>query len=75
MLIVDDLLSLAVKGYFGIFKKIHDMAIDEIYSQEKIGEQLLGLQELLQAGEITEKEYEKQEAELLQRLETAKKRR
>lgn len=75
MLIVDDLLSLAVKGYFGIFKKIHDMAIDELYNEEKIGEQLLYLQELHEVGEITEKEYEKQEAELLQRLEIAKKRR
>lgn len=68
MLVVDDLLGLAIKGYFGIFKKIHDMAMDELYNPEKIQEQLLNLQQLYEAGEISKKQYQKQENELLNRL-------
>lgn len=75
MLIVDDLLGLAVKGYFGIFKKIHDMAVDEFYSEEKIQEQILTLQQLYDAGEIGRQEYEKKEAGLLERLTAAHERR
>lgn len=75
VLVIDDLLGLAVKGYFGIFKKIHDMAEDEIYSEDKIQEQLLALQELYEAGEISEKAYGQKEAELLQRLTVAHERR
>ena len=75
MLIIDDLLSLPVKGFFGIFTKIHEMAVDEFYSEEKIQEQVLELQQLYDAGEIERKDYEKKEAELLERLTAARERR
>lgn len=74
MLILDDLLALSVKGFFGIFKKIHEMAEDELYSEDKIQEQLLGLQELYSAGEIEKHEFEQKETELLERLEAARER-
>ena len=75
MLYIDDLLSLPVKGFFGIFKKIHDMAVDEFYNEEKIQEQILELQQLLDSGEIGKEDYEKKEAELLERLTAARERR
>ena len=75
MLIIDDLLGLPVKGFFGIFKKIHDMAVDEFYNEEKIQEQILTLQLLYDAEQIGKEEYEKKEAELLERLTAARERR
>lgn len=75
MLIIDDLLGLAGKGFFGIFTKIHDMAMDELYNEEKIQEQILELQQLYDAGEIGKEEYEKKEEELLERLTLARERR
>lgn len=75
MLIIDDLLGLPFKGFFGIFTKIHDMAVGEFYNEEKIQEQILMLQELYDAGEIEKEEYEKKEAELLERLTAARERR
>lgn len=75
MLILDDLLGLAGKGFFGIFKKINDMAEDEFYSEEKIQEQILELQQLLDSREISRQDYEKKEAELLERLTLARERR
>lgn len=75
MLLIDDLLSLAGKGFFGIFTKINDMAVDEFYSEEKIQEQILTLQQLYDAGEIGKEEYEKKEAVFLERLTAARERR
>ena len=72
MLIIDDLLSLPVKGFLGIFKKIHEMADDELYNEEGIQEQILELQQLYDAGEIGREYYEKKEAELLERLNFAR---
>lgn len=75
MLILDDLLGLAGKGFVGIFTKINDMVEDELYNEEKIQEQILTLQMLYDAGEIGKEEYEKKEAELLERLNLARERR
>lgn len=78
MLIVDDLLiKLPAKGFFGLFKKIHEMVEDELYDPEKIKEALARLNEAYEAGEIEKEEFGKQEATLLKRLEigTERKRR
>ena len=75
MLILDDLLGLPVKGFFGIFTKIHEMAVDEFYNEEKIQEQVLELQQLYDAGELGKEEYEKKEAVFLERLTAARERR
>lgn len=70
MLIVDDLLvNLPVKGFFGLFKKIHEMAMDELYDPEKIKDALARLNEAYEAGEIKKEEFQKLEAKLLKRLE------
>jgi len=68
MLIVDDLLALSVKGFFGIFTKIHEMADEELYSEDKIQEELLHASQLYENEQITKEEYEKKEAKLLERL-------
>lgn len=68
MLILDDLLALSVKGFFGIFTKIHDMAEEELYSEDKIQEELLRLSQLYESDQITKEEYQKKEAEVLERL-------
>ncbi len=75
MLLIDDLLGLAGKGFVGIFTKIHEMVEDELYNEEKIQEQILTLQQLYDAGEIGKEDYEKKEAELLERLTAARERR
>jgi len=68
MLLIDDLLALSVKGFFGIFTKIHEMADKELYSEDKIQEELLHTSQLYESEQITKEEYEKKEAALLERL-------
>lgn len=70
MLIVDDLLiKLPVKGFFGLFKKIQEMAEDELYNPEKIKDALAQLNEAYETKEIGKEEFQKLEAKLLKRLE------
>lgn len=68
MLIIDDLLALSVKGFFGIFEKIHEMVDEELYSEDKIQEELLHVSQLYESEQITKEEYEKKEVALLERL-------
>lgn len=67
--ILDDLLMLPIKGGLGLVKRIRDMAEDELYDPEKIKDALTQLNEAHETGEIEKKEFQKREAELLQRLE------
>lgn len=70
MFIVDDLLiKLPVKGFFGLFKKIQDMAEDELYDPERIKEALVQLNEAYEAEEIEKEEFQRCEKRLLKRLE------
>jgi len=75
MLLVDDLLALPVKGFFGLFKKIHDMALDELYDPERIKEALGQLNEAYEAKELGKEKFQELEAKLLKRLEIATERR
>lgn len=72
MLLIDDLLLLPVKGFFGIFKKIHEMAERELSDEDYIRERLMELQLRFELDEISEEEYNKQEKELLARLDAAR---
>jgi len=75
MLIIDDLLiNLPVKGFLGIFKKIYEMAEAELTDESKIKEELLRLQTMYEIDQIGEEEYQKKEAELLERLNAARER-
>lgn len=72
MLLIDDLLLLPFKGFIGIFKKIHEMAEQELSSEDHIRERLMELQLRFELDEISEEEYTKQEKELLVRLDAVR---
>ena len=73
MFLLDDLLiGLPAKGLLSIFEKIYEMAQTELTDESKIKEELLRSQTLYEIDEITEEEYQKIEAELLERLTLAR---
>lgn len=70
MLLVDDILFSPVKGINWLFNKIHDLAQEELLGEaDRIRESLTDLYMQLELGEITEAEFDEQEAVLLDRLE------
>lgn len=72
--IIDDLLLLPGRLFVDVCERIGEMAENELYGEEKIKEELLRLQLMLETEEITEDEYNKAEAILLKRLEEGTKR-
>ena len=58
-----------------IVEKITDMAENELYGEDKIKEELVKLQMMLETGEITEEQYNKEEDILMKRLEEGARRR
>jgi hypothetical protein len=72
MLLIDDLLLLPVKGFFGIFKKIHEMVEYELSDEDYIRERLMELQLRFELNEIGEEEYNQQEKKLLARLDAVR---
>jgi hypothetical protein len=68
VLLIDDLLLLPFKGFFGIFKKIHEMAERELSDEDYIRERLMELQLRFELDEISEDEYNQKEKELRDRL-------
>lgn len=74
MFIIDDLLLLPIKAFFGLFKKIHDLAKEELEdTPEKLKRELLDAQMLFETDEISEEEYQKREKDILKRLAAFKK--
>ena len=69
MFLIDDLLTLPLKGFFGIFKKIHEMVEQELSDETYIRGKLMELQMRFESGEINEKTLIEQERYLLARLE------
>jgi hypothetical protein len=68
MLLIDDLLLLPVRGFLGIFKKIHEMTQRELTDETALQEKLMELELRFELDEISEDEYNKQAAELTARL-------
>ena len=69
MLIIDDILLSPMKGLLWIFEEIQDAAEQELHNEsDAITAQLQQLYILLESGEITEAEFDRQEGELLDRL-------
>lgn len=69
MLIVDDLLLwLPAKGLMAVFKKIHELAEAELNDESKLKEQLLRFQTMFELDQISEKEYQEQEDEIMARI-------
>lgn len=69
MLIVDDLLIwLPAKGLMAVFNKIHDLAEAELNDDSKLKEELLRYQTMFELDQISEKEYQAREDEIIARL-------
>ena len=73
MLLIDDLLLLPIKGFIGIFKKIHEMEERELSDEDYIRERLMELQLKYELDELSDEEYTKQEKELMERLDAIRK--
>jgi len=69
MLLVDNILFSPIKGINWIFKEIHKLAEEELSGEsDRIRESLTELYMQLETGQITEEEFERQESDLLDRL-------
>jgi hypothetical protein len=66
-------LTIPLKGLFFIADRLKETAEGEMTDESKVYEQLLELQMKFEMEEITNKEYEKREAELMERLEAIRK--
>lgn len=68
MLLIDDILLAPLKGAIWVGKKINEIIEKELSDEGSIKERLMELQLKFELDEINEEEYNKQEKELLARL-------
>ena len=69
MFIIDDILLFPIKGFLYIFKEIEKVAKGEMEdTSEKLKTELLEAQMLFETDQINEKEYQKREKSILERL-------
>jgi len=73
MFLIDDILLAPLNGVIWLGKKINDLAEREFSDQGLIKEKLMEVQLKFEMDEISEEEYNKQEAELLARLDAIRK--
>ncbi|MDP3297894.1 MAG: gas vesicle protein GvpG [Thermodesulfovibrionia bacterium] len=73
MFIVDDILLAPLKGVIWIGEKINEMSEKEFSDEGRIKEKLMELQLRFELDEISEEKYNKQEKELLERLDAIRK--
>ena len=73
MFLIDDILLSPLKGIIWLAKKIDDIVEKEFSDEGLIKEKLMELQMRFELDKISEKEYNKQEAELLARLDAIRK--
>jgi len=73
MLLIDDILLSPIKLVVWLSKKIDDIAEKEFSDEGLIKEKLMQLQLRFEMDEISEEEYNRQEKELLGRLEAIRK--
>lgn len=74
MFLIDDLLLAPISGFKFILNQIQKVADQELNDESVIKEQLLELQLLLEAEEISDEEYRVREADLFARLRAIKER-
>jgi hypothetical protein len=72
MFLIDDLLLFPFTGFRFILNQIQKMADQELNDESLIKEQLLELQLRLELEEISEEDFQQQEAELFLRLRAIK---
>ena len=73
MFLIDDILLAPLNGIIWLGKKIDEVAEREFSDEGLIKEKLMELQLKFELDKISEKEYNKQEAELLARLDAIRK--
>ena len=73
MFLIDDILLAPLKGVIWLGKKINEVAEKEFSDEGLIKEKLMGVQLKFEMDEISEEEYNQQEAELLARLDAIRK--
>ncbi len=73
MFIIDDILLAPLNGIIWLGKKINEVAEKEFSDEGLIKEKLMELQLNFELDKISEKEYNKKEAELLGRLDAIRK--
>ncbi|MFZ3091751.1 MAG: gas vesicle protein GvpG [Nitrospirota bacterium] len=73
MFIIDDILLAPFKGVIWIGEKINEAAEKEVSDEGRMKEKLMELQLKFELDEISEVEYNKQEKELLERLDAIRK--
>jgi len=75
MLIADDILLFPIKGVLWVFDEIYNAVDQELDNEsDAITAQLQQLYAMLEGGEITEAEFDRQETELLDRLDAVRER-
>ena len=74
MFLLDDILLSPLKGIHSIFKVIYDQVEEEMYSPEKLKEELMKIQLQLEMDQITEEVYDELEQDILYRMAESRKR-
>jgi hypothetical protein len=72
MFLIDDLLLAPISGFTFILNQIQKVADQELNDETLIKEQLIELQLLLEAEEISEEAFQEREAELFARMRAIK---
>jgi len=72
MFLIDDLLLAPISGFTFILNQIQKVADQELNDETLIKEQLIELQLLLEAEEISEEVFQEREAELFARMRAIK---
>lgn len=67
--IIDDILFSPLKFTIWLAKKLRESALQEMTDESQIHDELLTLQMQHEMGEISDDEYEKEEAKVMERLE------
>ena len=73
MFLIDDILLAPLNGIIWLGKKINEVAEKEFSDEGLIKEKLMQLQLCFEIDEISEENYNRQEKELLERLEAIRK--
>jgi len=73
MFLIDDILLAPLNGVIWLGKKINEVAEREFSDEGLIKEKLMELQMRFEMDEISEKEYNTREKELLERLDAIRK--
>jgi len=67
--LLTSILLAPVKVPYFVAKKVHEMAMEELLDADGVREELKELYMLLETGKISEEEFERREAELVEHLE------